>query len=291
MNAPIAVAEPLSVKDLLDRPLRLARTHLRRLYLPFALPLALVAGLHPLVQYWLTPATLGRLENRLLAQMMVLYGLTLVVLTLYGLAFIVMVVAASDILSGGTGAPSRAWQRALDPRLLLTTVLAWVAFIAGLIFCILPGIYVWLILSATVPVMATERRFGLAALRRSIDLMSHNPRRRVSLDPRARAFLLRVVSSLLGYALTLVVQLPFTIALIIIMLGSTFTGRLDPQVTEKLVWLQVPMNMLGMLAQTLAFLYMAFGIALLYFDVRRRKEGDDLTSAADSLLGRAGSAP
>jgi hypothetical protein len=291
MKASETITEPLSLKALLDEPVRHARRHLRALYLPFAVPLTILAGAQPVVQYSLAPMTTASLGGTsLLTQMGITYAILFALLMAYDLAFVAMVVAATDVLAGGTGAPGRAWLRALDPRLLLTEILAWIAILGGLIFCILPGIYVGLILTSSVPVMAHERRFGLAALKRSVELMSRNPLRKLSLDPRARAFLLRVSAGLLAYALPLIVQLPFTVVMMIIMFSSALSGaQPDPQaVMAKLVWLQVPMAMLGMLIHTFVFLYLAFGIALLYFDARRRKEGDDLVSAADNLARRTG---
>lgn len=52
------------------------------------------------------------------------------------------------------------------------------------------------------------------------------------------------------------------------------------------LWFQVPATLLGSLAQSAVVLYLSFGMALLYFDVRRRREGDDLEAALDELGGR-----
>ena len=50
------------------------------------------------------------------------------------------------------------------------------------------------------------------------------------------------------------------------------------------LWLQVPGQFLNALATTAVQLYVCFGIALLFFDARGRKEGSDLRSEIDSMF-------
>ncbi len=57
---------------------------------------------------------------------------------------------------------------------------------------------------------------------------------------------------------------------------------------DSLLWLQVPGAVLGSLAEVAVTLYLSFGLTLLYFDLRRRKEGDDLEAAVAALEARAG---
>ena len=48
-------------------------------------------------------------------------------------------------------------------------------------------------------------------------------------------------------------------------------------------WLQLPGALVGGMAQTAVALYISFGVALLYTDLRRRSEGSDLEAAIDAL--------
>jgi hypothetical protein len=50
------------------------------------------------------------------------------------------------------------------------------------------------------------------------------------------------------------------------------------------IWLQTPAQFLNALASTAVHLYVCFGIALLFFDARARKEGSDLRSEIDSVF-------
>ena len=52
-----------------------------------------------------------------------------------------------------------------------------------------------------------------------------------------------------------------------------------------MIWLQAPSNMVGALAQTAVQLYIAFGLTLLYLDIRGRKEGFDLEAGIARLEG------
>jgi hypothetical protein len=62
----------------------------------------------------------------------------------------------------------------------------------------------------------------------------------------------------------------------------------DPAaLVQKMMWIQVPANVLGSLANTAVAVYMAFGLTLLYFDLRGRREGQDLEAAIDDLAGPA----
>ncbi len=287
-NPPAVLAAPLSLTGLLDGALRCLRQHIRVLYLPFAVPLALLAGAQPIVQLRLMPNLSGRPPadvSSFFAQMALLYGLLFVFGLLYAFIYVAMVVAATDAVAGRPLSPARAWLTALDPRMIGTQILVWLAFLFGLLFCILPGIYVALVLSIVAAVVAHERRFGLDALTRSVTLMQHNPRGDLGADPRLRSLLLMVAGTLIGWASSFIVQLPFTAVMMFLMFRSAASGNATSpeQMMRQMAWVQAPAGMLGALVQTVMLLYMACGIALLYFDVRQRKEGQDLLAEAERL--------
>jgi hypothetical protein len=50
------------------------------------------------------------------------------------------------------------------------------------------------------------------------------------------------------------------------------------------IWLQVPAQFLSALARMAIYIYSAFGIALLFADIRGRKEGIDLRPEIDALF-------
>jgi hypothetical protein len=286
LNVPAdALSPPLSLKGLLDGALRRLRRHLRELYVPYALPLAIGGGAAVIAQMRLTYPPNGSPASPftpMIVSLAVGFGSAL----LYGLVYAAMIVAATDVVAGRPTSASRSWRCVLRPRFLGTQVLAGMALIGGLLLCVLPGIYVGLVLSLLVPVMVQESRFGTQALGRSVRLMGHNPRREFSADPRVRSFLLNFAGLLIGWAVSVVIGIPSAIVMFILMFRAAAQGhQADPEaLMRQVMWIQVPSNMLGMLVQALVFLYMAFGVALLYADVLKRKEGADLLAAAERLL-------
>jgi hypothetical protein len=67
--------------------------------------------------------------------------------------------------------------------------------------------------------------------------------------------------------------------------GRWVSGKEDPQgVMARWIWFQVPAQFLSSLVRTAIYLYTAFGIGLLFNDVRGRKEGVDLRSEIDVLF-------
>ena len=286
-TAPEVLATPLSLSGLLDGALRRVRQHIRLLYLPFAVPLVLVAGLQPLLQLKLNPAMLGRSADPSTfgRQMVLLYGALFVTGLLHGLIYLAMVVAATDAVAGRPLSPGRAWLAAFAPRMLGTQFLVGMACLGGLLFCILPGIYVGLTLSVVAAIATEERRFGVAALKRSVALMRRPPGGKLATSPRLRSLLLIVVGSLIGYASGFIVQLPLMGVMMFLMIRAAAAGKAanPEQIMRPVMWLQVPTNMIAALVQTVVLLYMAFGIALLYFDIRQRSEGQDLLAEAERL--------
>jgi hypothetical protein len=56
---------------------------------------------------------------------------------------------------------------------------------------------------------------------------------------------------------------------------------------SDLIWVQAPTAVAGALIQTAVSLYMAYGVAMLYFDTRRRMSGEDLEAELEILAGPA----
>ncbi|HKC13011.1 MAG TPA: hypothetical protein VKI41_13340 [Vicinamibacteria bacterium] len=213
-----------------------------------------------------------------------------VVGALYSLGYGAMLFGAVNVLATREVSMARAWLFTLRPRVLGTLLLKTIAVGFGFALCVLPGIYLGLIFSLTMPVMVEEGLFGTSAMRRSAELARYNPLRELEADPRLKVFLIVFVGMLLGYVASLVVQLP-VIAIHQFMLFRDLAGghRVDPVVMMwRLTWLQVPSTILSMLIQTAVYLYMSFGIALLFFDIKRRKEGLDLEVAIADVMASRG---
>jgi hypothetical protein len=203
----------------------------------------------------------------------------------YGIGNGALMVAAVDATAGRPISMKRAWLMMVSPRVLGTVILGWLAAMVGFVLCVLPGIYVTLVLCLVLPVIVDEGLTGAGALVRSKALMEYNPQRDVGSDPRLKAFLILLAGALLGYALNFVVQVPAMVVQQVVVLRGVASGqRTDPaSLMASLLWLQVPTSMIAMMAQTAVRLYVSFCIALLFVDVRRRKEGVDLEGAIASL--------
>jgi hypothetical protein len=284
------LAQPLPLRLLIDEAARHSRRHFRALFPPVGIPLALAGGLMPLAQrpYFevVGQTTAGHPDPvQALASVGLMLAASILFVLAYGVGYSVMLAGAVDAVAGREIRMAQAWRTVLSPRFLGTLALCWIVFLFGFACCVLPGLYVGLLWSFVVPVMVEEGRRGGGAIGRSGELTSYNPQRDWGADPRVKVFLVGFVAYLAAYLVSIVVQLPLLSVQWIYMWREMAAGRRpDPAaLLLKLTWLQVPSQMLGMLVQTAVHLYVCVGIALLYFDVRRRKEGDDLEAALAAL--------
>lgn len=141
--------------------------------------------------------------------------------------------------------------------LIGTSLLVGLIMIGMTLLLIVPGI--WFMLGATLvsQVMVIERRFGMTAIRRSLELMKGN---------RGRAFLIMVLvvvlSAVVGFAFDLTAgSLPW--------LGGVASG----------------------LAQAVTGAFASVVFVVLYFDIRCRKEAFDIQHLAQLVQARSEPAP
>jgi hypothetical protein len=280
---------PLPFTQVLDEALRLSRRHWRTILVPVAIPLATAAGLMPLMQGLMYRTMSG---DNAIPDLRTMFGAlggfilaTLLFLVVYFWAHFALFVAAAEAAAGRTPSMSRAWLFPLRLPALGTYLLWLLAVAVGLVLCCAPGIYVWMIFGLFVPVMVLESRFGPDALRRSVALTTYNPTGAFTADPRVKVFAVGAASWLVGLALTMVVQLPMMAVQQLYMLHAMSNGadKNPGAMLANMAWLQVPSQMVGVAIQTLTQLFLAFGMALLYFDSRNRKEGTDLETAIAEL--------
>jgi hypothetical protein len=292
-EGPLAGTRVLPFTALLDAAVRATRRHFLAIYPGVAVPLALVTGVMTVVQLRVfrgffpggSPFTdMASLFSSLLpfAAVLVLYVL---VQFMGGMA---MVAAALAAVTGTPIPIAKAWAWTLRPRVGWTMTLWSLAILAGALFCILPGIWVGLLLAQVVPVMAAEQRFGKDALARSASLMRHNPERRLTTHPMVKVLAISFVAGLLGYAANLAVTLPLAAVQQIFMFRSMLSSSATPQDPAALLsswwmWLQVPQSVLGSLVATAVSVYASTAFALLYVDLKNRKEGRDLEALLDEL--------
>lgn len=278
---------------LIDRVVVPARRHLKTTLLPVALPV-MAAGLAlALVQAaWFDilfdPNPDPDAAAAFLGTAVAVGGLSLLMLVVYGLAFAALTVAAVDAVASRPVSMGRAWAFVVRPRVFLGLFLLGLAYFGSAMMCFVPALYVVPLLAFVVPAMADEGLGPGAAFRRSIELMHWNPTRQVRSSPWLQAFLVLLVGFIINYAVTLVVQLPFLIAQQVLMIRRTFSGGVATvEDMAPVLWLQVPSVVLGSVATAAAWLYTAFGLAVLFREARRRKEATDLEEAVAELTGTA----
>jgi hypothetical protein len=276
---------PMPFRLLLDEAIRQARRHFRAIYPSIAIPIAVLATAISVAQaLWFSD--LAATPEKMMAPWSPgTIILTLAHMALLVVAFNAMQVAAIDALSGRPVDMKRAWKFTVQGRVLGTIFLWYSAVLISIVCCCFPVLYVGPLLSFVPTVMVDEGRFGMQALSRSSELTRHNPDRRFLETPLVKVFLLLLVGGVLSYAVGLVVSLPFMIPMWIDMFRSAASGGEDLlQRMPTWLWLQAPAQFLNALASTAVHLYVCFGIALLFFDARGRKEGSDLRSEIDSMF-------
>ncbi len=290
MNEPPALFRPLPLRVLIDEAIRQIRRNFSVLYPPIAVPLALLVV--PLsILYFQRISVLTSLSSEgpeLPEVFLALGGIGLAFTALMAAhyaAWGACIHATMDAASGRPVAMTKSWLWLLRPRVIWTFLLAMLCWLSASLLCLVPGIYVGFLLSFVGPVMVEEERFGVAALKRSAELLHFNTRLSLGDNPMVKAFLLVVVAWLLVSAVSMAVQMPFALAQQIIFIRQASGGQApDPAaLMEGMQWFQLPGAALGALANAAMYLYLNLGVALLFLDVRQRREGADLEAVLKEL--------
>jgi len=270
---------------LLDEAMRYTRRHFRAIYPAVAIPIALLATAVGVAQALLLDRildTAGTPQSPLISLESI--AASLVYLGVLIVGYNAMQVAAADAVAGRPIDVGRGWRFTLQPRVLGTLALWYVAVMGSFVLCCLPFFFVAPLLSFIPMAMADEGAFGLRAFSRSSELARHNPGRRFSEAPWFKALLLMLVVMVISYVVTILVTLPFQLPMLVDIFRSAAAGEDPTESMGSWLWLQVPGQLLGALASTAVYLYMSFGVSLLFFDTRGRKEGTDLVSAIDEVF-------
>lgn len=286
MNDPMLFQRPgpMPFRLLIDEAIRQARRHFRVLYLPVAIPVAVLATLMAVAQALLFPEMLSNPEGSL-GMLPGFYLLIFIFVGLVVVAYTALLAGVIDALNGRPVDMKRAWGFALQIRVLGTLILSFLATILSFFCCCLPVLYVGPLLAFTSPVMADEGRFGIEALVRSARLNHHQTGPGFFDRPIFKVFLFLLVSMVISYTVGALVALPFQVPMYIDLFRQAASGEDAIPDMTRWIWLQVPAQFLNGLVSTAVYVYMAFGTALLFYDARGRKEGVDLRSEIDEVFG------
>jgi hypothetical protein len=301
MSQPVAagVQDTLPFAVLVDEAWRSTRRHVRTILVPMTLALAPGALLMQIVGALMNLQMIGSAGSVDLdfARFCGTFALGMVGMLLIGLYMLAvygtMMVAATRAAAGESPALGDSVRFYLRPRVWATDLLAWILIGLGFLACIVPGLVLLAAWALRLPVMAREGRFGPDSLRRSWQLLAHNPSGQLTRHPLLKVMLLFVLGIVLAYAVSLIIQLPAIVVSQVMLFRQMSAGEAgDPQAALRAtLWLTVPAGVIGMLAQLAVQLYIDFATAHLYFDQQRRKEGLDLAQALDRLAGGGGPAP
>jgi hypothetical protein len=286
--------QPMPFRRLVDDAMTYTRAQFRVVYLSIAAPLAIVAVLVALAQLsWMSQlagkSTAGPGISPWSASTCAGYlGGALITVLVEMVAYGALTVACTDIVEGRPVDMARSWRFIVRGRSLGTLLASGVVIALATLLFLFPGIYVGLMLSFVVPIMASEGRFGREALKRSAELTRYNPRRRFLDNPMTKMFLFLLVAGVISYAARMLVALPLTLLQgLLIARGALAGGAEDPALVMRgLLWIQIPTQLLSSLASSAVGVYTGFGVALLYVDSRRRREATDLEHAIDVLTAR-----
>lgn len=275
---------PIHFRMLLDKAMNLTRRHFRRLFLPFALPIAVVTGVFSLgYTTFLQRITTAGASNPkdLFGGSFLFMGCSAVLLMIVlFFSYSALWAACAVAVSGRPLSIGDQWKFVFRPGVFGTLLLSVVAVLAGLVLFVAPGIYVALLLALIVPVMVIEGERGVEALRRSITLVRYNPKEAFLAAPIVKVFVLWLASIPISWGLSAPVQLPYSVLNVVLSFreAGAVGGFEGP-----LLWLMVPTQVLSALVGVIVQMYFAMGVALLYTDIRYRRSGLDLVSALDSI--------
>ena len=271
---------------LLDEAAKISRRHVRSVFLPMSLFLALLKGLSAIVQVVWMQEYLGALESGDIARIlpslggMGCLGVVVALVTLF--AYAVLWATALDAVAGRPVSLRSRARWLFEPRVFGTVLILVLCLSLGLIACLLPGFIVASILAFVIAAMTEEKLFGTEALGRSSRMALFNPRERFLESPAFKAFVLVFVASMIAYGLSLVIQAPVALLQQLLILRDS-TGGADLTGASRWVWISVPAQVFAGFTSAAVQLYLAMGMALLYFDTRRRVDGWDIEEALDEI--------
>jgi uncharacterized membrane protein len=278
---------PVPFPVLLDDAVRWTRRYVRVIYPPIAIPAAILAVLVAAAQVAWQPSQAMAAADPWQSLVRV-YGMLAALLPymlVNSVLYAAMTVAAIDAVAGRAVDVRRALRFVVRPRVLVTQLAVFFLEGVALLFCLLPALYVWPLVRMTVPAMADEEVTGARAIGRSAELAHHNPGRRFLTSPLLKILALMAVVSVISLLATSVLQLPLIVVQMLVVMRKAASGDDLPGWYSSFLWMQLPLRCLASLIISLVYLYSSFATALLFFDLRARREGDDLRRAIAGMTG------
>jgi hypothetical protein len=254
------VLRPMNAGELLDRTFFLYRKH-------FIVLVALVA-LPQLVLLMLQLAHLAVKSSAIQVSAM-LWNLTIIAVNLLLVAFsqAATVIAVSDVHLGKQANIGNAFAGAKDCLLeiIVISIFVGLGLFFGFLLLIVPGVILALAWSLAVPVAVIEKEGPLDAIPRSARLTKGN---------RSRIFVILLLVLVFKFVVALIFQVP-------IFFFTGLSTLLHPQTIPS--WVNAYSLIAGFLSSSLVVPISTIATALIYYDLRVRKEGFDLQFMMSSL--------
>ncbi|MDX6242983.1 MAG: hypothetical protein QOE76_706 [Frankiales bacterium] len=196
------------------------------------------------------------------------FGVTLINLVLSAVLTGVLCLVVSDSVLGQPSSAGSAWRRVkpLAWRVLGASLLVGFCQIAGLILCVLPGMFLWGAWALVIPALVLERIGVRAAIRRSYRLVT---------PTFWRVFGIRLLGKLIATA----VAAPF-VAITLVTGASDIFSQLSSNSSTQTVHLSattvIVAAIVSVIVTTLTAPFLAGMVTLLYIDRRIRAEALDV---------------
>ena len=270
---------PLSVGEVLDGAVTTMRRH-PALVFGVSAVVAVIAGvLNFAVSYWavgdistvqqLGPAATQeealRWFEHVLGRLAASLGLTLLISLLirtFLSGFITVVVGRAVLGRPVTFGEALAELRPRLLPLLGLTVLVTIIVMIASVFLVIPGIWLWTLLSLAAPALVLERSGVGQSMRRSRRLVSGS---------WWRVFGILVLTAIASWIISTIIEIPFGVG---VGISSDPTQAVNQSVGSLLL-----SSLGGVIAETIVGPFTAAATALLYIDQRMRKEGMDIQLA------------
>ena len=191
------------------------------------------------------------------------WGMSVISLIFYAIAHAAALFVALDWLGGGTPSFGSAAQRAVARivAIVVTSILVYLAFGFGFLLCFVPGFIALAGFSLAIPALLAEQLGPIAAMRRSWELT------------KGHRLVILAVFMVVGVATAII-----STVLQVAMAGNIFADPMTPYRVSLTTW--TVQQILGYIIGVFVSAVFAVLAAVLFSEIRGRKEGVDVESVA-----------
>lgn len=279
----------LTFPQLADRAVRPTLRCFGRMVWPVAIPTVAVTVFMIGIQgAWLKTLETGEVDAGVVTGLLGFFAALFLSSIWSMLCLAAIAIAALDLVDGRPASFWRSLGRVFEPRVLGTLLLAMLAHLAGLLFCGIGILATIPLLFVVIPVMIDQQVYGVAALKRSAELVRFNATGRWADSGIAQALGLTFVGYGISSVVGMVVQLPFMLYQQYYIWNRTLSGgAVDMvEITQELSYIQMPVQAVNVFAQMVGMFYISIAGVVFYRELVRRREGRDLEAAIPRILMR-----